>query len=76
MSEKEYDLFYENDDWLEEDGDCLFFNASVGEPPQITSPISSDWDEKYYTHFMILPKAFHLIEDFEETMVESGFSND
>lgn len=45
-------------EWDEEEGDALFFKLDAGEPPVVTSPISSDWDNDYFTHWMPLPDEF------------------
>lgn len=51
-------VFKPVDDWFEEDGLALFFKLDAGEPPFVTSPISSDWDSEYFTHWMPLPYEF------------------
>jgi len=51
-------VFKPVEEWSEEDGDALFFRLDAGEPPCITSPISSGWDGEYFTHWMAMPKEF------------------
>lgn len=59
-------------EWHEEDGDCLFFKLDAGEPPQVTSPICSTWDEDYFTHYMDMPKEFKLTKDYVIACESSG----
>lgn len=59
-------------EWTEEDGQALFFRLDVGEPPAVTSPISSDWDGKYYTHWMKLPEVFCHINEYRAACIRSG----
>ncbi|WP_182038756.1 hypothetical protein [Vibrio alginolyticus] len=59
-------------EWTEEDGQALFFRLDVGEPPAVTSPISSDWDGNYYTHWMKLPEVFCHINEYRAACIRSG----
>ncbi|MFS1426097.1 hypothetical protein LMH73_002670, partial [Vibrio splendidus] len=59
-------------DWHEDHGNCLFFRLDAGEPPSVTSPISSDWDSDYFTHFMKLPKELTHTSDYVQTCINSG----
>lgn len=63
-------------DWTEDDGQALFFRLDAGEPPQVTSPISSDWDPTYFTHFMALPKELVSINKYRETCIKSGIETE
>lgn len=45
-------------DWHDDEGDALFFNIHVGEPPEVTSPLSDDFRDDYYTHYCPLPPVF------------------
>jgi hypothetical protein len=45
-------------DWDEDDGDALFFKLGSGEPPVITSPLLTDFDRDYYTHWLPMPVEF------------------
>lgn len=51
-------VFKPVEEWHEEDGLALFFKLDTGEAPFVTSPISSDWDADYFTHWMPLPNEF------------------
>lgn len=51
-------VFQPVEDWHEEDGTALFFKLDSGEPPEVTSPLHSDWDGSYFTHWMPLPQEF------------------
>jgi hypothetical protein len=51
-------VFKPVDEWGEDDGLALFFKLDAGEPPVVTSPLSSDWDSNYFTHWMAMPDAF------------------
>lgn len=65
-------VFQPVSEWNEEIGQALFFCLDAGEPPQVTSPISSDWDSKYFTHFMLLPKEFGYVNDYRRACIKSG----
>lgn len=75
-SEKEVwnteDVFKPVSEWHEDDGQALFFKLDAGESPAVTSPISSDWIDDYYTHWMALPKEFRLICDYRTACIKSG----
>jgi hypothetical protein len=47
-------VFRTLEEWAEEDGDVLWWQLPVCEPPHVSSPISSDWIEGY-THWTPLP---------------------
>lgn len=59
-------------EWDEDDGQALFFKMDAGEPPEVTSPISSNWDGKYFTHWMPLPDVFTHINKFRTACIKSG----
>ena len=43
-----------SEDWYEDYGDCLFFHfPTFEEPPEsyIGSPLETDFDHEYWTHF-------------------------
>lgn len=46
--------FYPADQYHEDMGPCIWYKVPVCEPPLITSPLSDDWIEDYYTHFLLL----------------------
>ncbi|MBK9580302.1 MAG: hypothetical protein IPO40_24820 [Fibrobacteres bacterium] len=60
------------EEWDEDDGDCLFFKLDAGEPPTVANPLDSDWEDGYYTHFMLLPNELRRIEDYVAACRESG----
>lgn len=69
---------YPIDEWGEEDGDVLWWRLPVEEPPQVTSPISSDWTENYYTHYSKLPfvwthPEYEQICEQEKKLTEKQF---
>ncbi len=41
------------DEWHEDVGDAIWHIVPIVEPPIVTSPLSSDWDDRY-THFQLL----------------------
>lgn len=51
-------VFRPVEEWHEEYVIALFFKLDAGEPPEVTSPLSSDWDGNYFTHWMPLPEEF------------------
>lgn len=51
-------VFMPVEEWDEDDGDALFFKLDAGEPPIVTSPLHSNWDNDYFTHWMRLPDEF------------------
>lgn len=61
-------------DWHEEDGLALFFKLDAGEPPVVTSPMSSDWDDDYFTHWMQLPEEFTT--DYRMACIKSGIKTE
>lgn len=63
-------VFQSVEEWYEEDGIALFFNLDAGEPPAVTSPISSDWDNDYFTHWMQLPDEFRY--GYRMACIKSG----
>jgi len=63
-------VFYPVDDWTEEEGDALFFKLDAGEPPVVTSPITSNWDQNYFTHYMPLPDEFK--KGYRMACIKSG----
>lgn len=65
-------VFLPVSEWDEEYGDCLFFRLEVGEPPTVTSPISSNWDADYFTHFMRLPKELTSTVNHRAACLKSG----
>jgi len=67
-------IFYPVSEWHEDDGDCLFFKLDVGEPPVVTSPLSSDWDQEYFTHWMHLPDELKLTAKYIDTCLQSGIN--
>ena len=46
-------------EWHEDMGDVLWCRVPVEEPPAVTSPLSSDWINDFYTHFCRLPDPPH-----------------
>ena len=64
------------EEWGEDDGDCLFFKLDAGEPPEVTSPLCSDWEPKYFTHFMRMPKEFRAIDDYVAACRASGIRSE
>ncbi len=65
-------VFYSVDEWHEDLGQCLFFKLDAGEPPEVTSPITSNWDNDYFTHFMRLPTALTLSSAYRDACIKSG----
>jgi hypothetical protein len=65
-------IFNPVEEWGEKDGDCLFFKLDAGEPPTVTNPNCSDWDEGYFTHFMRLPRALQYTDDYIQACRDSG----
>ena len=61
-------------DWYEEDGCALFFKLDAGEPPFVTSPICSDWDDNYFTHWMPLPNEFRT--GYRMACIKSGIETE
>jgi len=48
-------VLHKTEDWHEDMGDCLFFSfPNFEEPPyvMVTSPLSTDFDEGTWTHFV------------------------
>ena len=39
------------DEWHEDDGVVLWWRFPIVEPPYVGSPLCSDWEEDYYTHW-------------------------
>jgi hypothetical protein len=60
------------ENWDEEDGTCLFFKLDAGEPPEVTSPMQTDFDPGYFTHFARMPKEFCAIDDYVSACRASG----
>lgn len=58
--------------WGEDDGDALFFKLDAGEPPVVTSPLTSNWDGGYFTHWMPLPKELIKTSDYRIACIKSG----
>jgi hypothetical protein len=63
-------IFKPIEEWHEDFGCALFFKVDGGEPPMVTSPISSNWVENYFTHWMAMPTAFTT--DYRFTCILSG----
>ena len=78
LSDKEQSLwnsepvFKPVSEWSEEIGNALFFALDVGEPPYVTSPLSCDYDAKYFTHFMLLPIELTLVQNYRAACIKSG----
>lgn len=53
---KAYFTFRPVDEWEEEMGDCLFYKTPMCEAPIVTCPLSSDWIDGYFTHFLEMKK--------------------
>jgi hypothetical protein len=67
-------VFKSVDQWHEEDGIALFFKLDAGEPPFVTSPLCSDWDSEYFTHWMPLPYEFK--QGYRMACIESGINTE
>ena len=65
-------IFKSVEEWDEDDGLALFFKLDAGEPPEVTSPISSDWDGSYFTHWMPLPKELGKVSEYRLACIKSG----
>jgi hypothetical protein len=65
-------IFRPVEDWHEDDGDALFFKLDAGESPKVTSPITSNWDDNYFTHWMPLPKELSKTADYRLACIKSG----
>lgn len=69
---KTQEIFISVEKWTKKDGKALFFSHDSGELPVVTSPESSDWDPKYFTHWMRLPKAFNNFTYYRDACIRSG----
>jgi len=71
--------FFKVKEWDEPDGPCLFFRLDVGEPPEVTSPMYTDFDSSYFTHFMRLPKELTSTGEYlnacHESRIESALAH-
>lgn len=65
-------VFRPVEEWHEDDGLALFFKLDAGEPPEVTSPISSDWDADYFTHWMSMPDEFQY--GYRMACIKSGIA--
>ena len=68
-------VFKPIEEWDEDDGLALFFKLDAGEPPVVTSPISSDWDSEYFTHWMQIPKELGKNDDYRIACIKSGINS-
>lgn len=55
-------ILHSVEEWNEDFDTCLFWRIPIEEPPMVTSPISSDWIEDYFTHFSIIPKVWETYQ--------------
>lgn len=69
---KTQEIFISVEKWTKKDGVALFFSHDSGEQPVVTSPESNDWDSKYFTHWMRLPKAFNNSTYYRDACIRSG----
>jgi len=58
-------------EWDEDIGDAIWYRIPINEPPVVTSPLSSDWNDSY-THFQELPK---ITEDDHERVMDEYFKS-
>jgi len=69
-------VFKPNHEWDEDDGLALFFKLGSREPPEVTSPISSNWDKSYFTHWMALPKELVEEDCYRIACIKSGIQEE
>lgn len=39
------------EEWHEDDGNVIWWKLPIEEPPYVGTPLDSDFEEEYYTHF-------------------------
>lgn len=59
-------------DWHEEAGNVLWWKFPVSEPPYVGSPLDSEWEEGYYTHWTPLPQVWDWDGNIRRPKDESG----
>ncbi|MGB2264137.1 MAG: hypothetical protein ACPH3C_03045 [Glaciecola sp.] len=67
-------VFHSVDEWHDDDGIALFFKLDAGERPFVTSPLCSDWDGDYFTHWMPLPDEFRY--GYRMACIKSGIKTE
>lgn len=76
IPEDDHEIFRPLDEWHEDDGTVIFFKLHAGEPPCITDPLSSDWVDNYYTHWLPLPKCFLTNDNYVAACERSGIEGE
>ena len=72
VPDDDQEVFRPVDEWHEDIGTVIFFKLHAGEPPCITDPLSSDWVDGYFTHWIPLPKCFSTYDNYIAACERSG----
>lgn len=48
---KEANELTPEEEWHEDDGNVIWWKLPINEPPYVGTPLDSDFEEGYYTHF-------------------------
>lgn len=53
----DYEKLYPADEWFEELGNVIWWMCPVNQPPYVGTPLDSDFEPSFYTHFSLLPNV-------------------